>query len=247
MQSVASPKTAGVVVIGNEILSGKIHDANSHFLAVELHSLGVNLLRISVIPDDPPCIGEETVRFSREFDYVFTSGGVGPTHDDVTMEGIAKGFGVGLAESPDLLRLFLDRYGPEMPAAVRKMALIPEGAEVIELGDSSFPLVSFRNIYIFPGIPEYLKRKFALVRERFRSSAIFLKRLFLRASEPDIAEALRRIVTTRAGITVGSYPVLGNDEYRVLVTLESRSAESLSVALDDLLALLPEDVIVRIE
>ena len=91
-----STKKAGILIIGNEILSGKVHDCNSYYLASELRALGVSVERIMVIPDEVDIIGSEVAAFSEKYDYVFTSGGVGPTHDDITMEGIAKGFGVKL-------------------------------------------------------------------------------------------------------------------------------------------------------
>ena len=103
--------TAGVIIIGNEILSGKVHDTNSFYLASELRKLGINLMRISVIPDDTEIIGKEVSEFSKQYDFVFTSGGVGPTHDDVTMEGIARGFAVRLIRHPQLEDYFRSKYG----------------------------------------------------------------------------------------------------------------------------------------
>ena len=97
-------KTAGIVIIGNEVLSGKTQDTNSHFLCTELRALGVEVRRISVIPDEIELIGREVASFSSAFDFVFTTGGVGPTHDDVTMAGIARGFGVQVIRHPELER-----------------------------------------------------------------------------------------------------------------------------------------------
>src|SRR5882672_4114101 len=103
------PKTAGILLVGNEILSGKIQDANAVYLCRELRTLGVDVRRISVIPDEIQLIAEEVVVFSREFDVVFTSGGVGPTHDDVTIEGVARAMTVPVVRHPALVAL-LDRY-----------------------------------------------------------------------------------------------------------------------------------------
>jgi len=240
-------RTAGVIIIGNEILSGKVHDANSFYFASELRSLGVNLLRISVIPDDTVIIGEEALAFSKQYDYVFTSGGVGPTHDDVTMEGIAKGFAVRLIRHPEFERYFRSKCGEQLNAAVMKMAEVPEGAEVIDLGDITFPLVLFKNIFIFPGIPEYLRKKFSLIKERFRSPAFYLRRFFLEAMESDIAETLNAVVAESRDVSFGSYPVLGNPEYRIIVTAESKSEEALNRASEKLLRRIPGDIIVRVE
>src|ERR671934_1067664 len=103
------PKTAGIILIGNEILSGKIQDANAAYLCRELRALGVDVRRISVIPDDVALIAEEVAVFSRDHDIVFTSGGVGPTHDDVTIEGVARALGVPVVRHPHLVAL-LERY-----------------------------------------------------------------------------------------------------------------------------------------
>src|SRR5512132_2578223 len=103
------PKTAGIILIGNEILSGKIQDANAAYLCRELRALGVDVRRISVIPDEVQLIAEEVATFSRDFDVVFTSGGVGPTHDDVTIEGVARAMTVPVVRHPRLVSL-LENY-----------------------------------------------------------------------------------------------------------------------------------------
>ncbi len=104
-------KTAGIILIGNEILSGKTTDLNAAYLCRELRALGVDVRRVTVIPDEVELIGKEIAEFARSFDYVFTSGGVGPTHDDVTMEGIAKGLGVPVVQHPELVARLRRGYG----------------------------------------------------------------------------------------------------------------------------------------
>ncbi len=240
-------KTAGLIIIGNEILSGKIQDQNSFFLATELRALGVSLMRISVIPDDLDMISRETQAFSITHDFVFTTGGVGPTHDDVTMAGIAKGFGAHLVRHPLLARKFLERYGKAVNAAIMKMAEVPDGAEVIEFTTSNFPLVVFKNIYIFPGIPRYLREKFTLVRERFRTSDFYLKRIYLKANESDIAAILNSVVEKNDCVDFGSYPILDHPDYQIILTAESKLETDLDKALDELVGKLPKDILVRIE
>jgi len=243
----ALTKTAGIIIIGNEILSGKVHDSNSFYLASELRKLGVNLMHISVIPDDADVIGNEVSEFSRLYDYVFTSGGVGPTHDDVTMEGIARGFAVKMVRHPRLAEYFNMKYGEDLNDAVMKMTYVPEGAEVIDLGSMSFPLVLYRNIFVFPGIPEYLRNKFFLIKERFRSPDFYLKRFLLNARESDIAEILNSVVDESRDVAFGSYPILGNPEYQIIVTAESKSEDELNLASEKLLQRLSRDIIVRVE
>ena len=240
-------RTAGILIIGDEILSGKVRDSNSFYLATELRKLGVKLMRISVIPDDTEIIGSVTAEFSRHYDFVFTSGGVGPTHDDVTMEGIAKGFAARLIRHPQLEDYFRSKYGEQLNAAVLKMAEVPESAEIIDFGNMNFPLVLYINIFIFPGIPEYLRNKFSLIKERFRSSAFHIKRFFLDTRESDIAEILNAVVAENRDVSFGSYPVLGNPEYKVIVTAESKSADALGRAVDELFRRLPGKIVVRVE
>ncbi len=239
--------TAGIIIIGNEILSGKVQDSNSFFLASELRALGVSVMRISVIPDDIATIGGEVFSFSQSFDYVFTSGGVGPTHDDLTAAGIAQGFGVKLIRHPVLETKFRDRYGESCNAAVLKMAEVPEGSELIDFGNSRFPLVVFRNIFIFPGIPKYLREKFSLIKERFRSPVFYLKRLFLDAEEADIAAVLNVIVSRNREVSFGSYPILDNPQYRIIITAECRSENSLNKAMKELLDSLPSHVVIGVQ
>jgi len=121
-------RTAGIIIIGDEILSGKVHDSNSFYLASELRQLGVSLKRIIVIPDEPEIIGREAAVFSEQYDFVFTSGGVGPTHDDVTMEGIAKGFSAKLIRNHQLEDYFRSKYRERLNDALMKMAEVPEGS-----------------------------------------------------------------------------------------------------------------------
>ena len=153
-------RTAGIVVIGNEILSGKVTDTNSSFLTRELRAMGVDVRRISVIPDDLDDIARTVRRFHETFDLVFTSGGVGPTHDDITIEGIARAFERRVVREPELERKLRDFYKEKVNDARLKMSEVPEGAELIYGGTLAFPTLKVENVYILPGIPEILQSKF---------------------------------------------------------------------------------------
>ncbi|KPJ98452.1 MAG: hypothetical protein AMK71_11390 [Nitrospira bacterium SG8_35_4] len=243
----ADTKTAGIIIIGNEILSGKVRDENSHFLSGELRTLGIDVKRITIIPDDIETVGKEAVQFSKSYDYVFTSGGVGPTHDDVTIAAIASGFGVSLVRNEKIRNLLLSRYHKEPNAALLKMTEIPEGSNLVFQENMRFPVISFKNIFIFPGIPEYFQNKFLAIKEQFRSDAFHLKRIFLNSHETEIAEVLNSVVSTNNGVEFGSYPILGEPEYRIIITAESKFEESLNKAVDELLKKLPSDVIIGVE
>jgi molybdenum cofactor synthesis domain-containing protein len=239
-------KTSGIIIIGNEILSGKVKDVNSFYLACELRDLGVDVRRISIIPDEVDLIGKEVVEFSRSFDFVFTCGGVGPTHDDVTMAGIAEGFGVKLIEHPEIKDFLQSKYNNSFNDTLRKMAMVPEGSRVDFSEEIRFPVISFRNVYIFPGIPEYVRKKFSLIKERFRSTAFYLKRLYLHCHESSIAEILNEVVRENREVAFGSYPIVDASDYRVIITVESKSQILLTEALNSLTNKLPSDVIVKI-
>jgi FAD synthetase len=238
------PKTAGIILVGNEILSGKIEDANAAYLCRELRALGVDVARITVIPDEVQLIAEEVASFSRKFDMVFTSGGVGPTHDDVTIEGVARAMGAPVVRHPYLVEL-LERYYRGKVTALR-MAAIPEGAELVGGETVRFPTILMRNVYVLPGVPEIFRAKFEALRERFRDQPIHLRNVFVTIGEGTLADFLNRLLGDFPLLQLGSYPEFSNPEYKVKVTLESRDRSYVEQALADFLGRLPADVVVRV-
>ncbi|MEE8556827.1 MAG: molybdopterin-binding protein [Myxococcota bacterium] len=239
--------SAGILIIGNEILTGKVEDANAPFLLRELRLLGVDVERVHVIPDEVEVIAQEVRQFSRAYDYVLTTGGVGPTHDDVTMEGIASAFGRKLArqtELEDQLRRAL--RGREPNESLLRMTLVPEGAGLIMSEGLWFPLVTVENVFIFPGIPSLLQKKFHETRHRFKGSPVFLRRVYVTAMESDVAEDLNRLLEEFPDLQLGSYPKL-DESYRTLLTLESRDEDYVSRALSSLLTRLSGEVVLRVE
>jgi molybdenum cofactor synthesis domain-containing protein len=240
------PKTAGIILIGNEILSGKIQDANAAYLCRELRTLGVDVRRISVIPDEVQLIAEEVAGFSREFDVVFTSGGVGPTHDDVTIEGVARAMTVPVVRHPTLVALLERYYRGNVTDAALRMAEIPDGAELVGGETVRFPTVLMRNVYVLPGVPEIFRAKFEALRERFRDQPIHLKNVYVAIGEGTLADYLNGLLADFPLLQLGSYPEFSNPEYKVKVTLESRDRGYVEQALADFLARLPADVVVKI-
>lgn len=240
------PKTAGIILIGNEILSGKTIDANAAYLFRELRELGVDVRRLVVIPDDVAVIAEEVAVFSKAFDLVFTSGGVGPTHDDVTIEGVARAMGVPVVRHPALVALLERYYRDTLTDAALRMAEIPEGAELITDNGLRFPGIAMRNVYVLPGVPEIFRRKFDAMRERFRDAPIHLRNVFVRIGEGTLADYLNRLLGDFPLLQVGSYPELSNPEYQVKVTLESRDRAYLEQALADFVGRLPGGAVVKV-
>ena len=239
--------TAAAVVIGNEILSGKVIDTNSPFLATELRALGVALKRIAVVPDELDQIAAEVRACHEAFDVVFPSGGVGPTHDDITMEGIARGLGRRVISHPDIeskLRVF---YGDKINRACLKMAEVPEGAELITDVSLNFPTIKLENIYILPGIPEIFRQKLMSLKPRFETTPFCLKVVYTNVGEGTIAEFLDDTLREFPDLMLGSYPKIDNPEYMVKVTLESKDAGYVERALQHLLRVLPAGSVVRTE
>ena len=242
-------KTAGIIIIGDEILSGKVQDLNSQFMAKELRLRGIDVRRISVIPDDINEVAEEVREFSDRFDYVFTAGGTGPTHDDVTIEGIANAFNVKTVLNESFEEILHKKYGEDLTLEQLKMAEVPKGAEVIKDEPLKFPLILFKNVYILPGIPEYLMEKFFVIEKLLLNEPpILLKKVYIKEDESEVAPILNEIVKNhKKDVKIGSYPAIGNKDYYVMVTFESLNEESLNLALENLIHRLSKEKISKVE
>jgi len=239
-------RSCAMVVVGNEILSGKVQDSNSFFAARELRKIGVTLKRIAVVPDELKPIADEVAYCARTFDFVLTSGGVGPTHDDITIEAIALAFGRKLVIHPELERV-VRRYFTERIATGMKMAEVPEGAVLNAAGDLRFPTVQLDNVYILPGIPQIFESKLAGLLGRFTTDPYFIRAIYTSAGEGTIAEHLNACLKNYPDLLLGSYPRIGNTEYRVKLTLESKDKDYLERAFAHLLELIPREIVVKTE
>ncbi|MBM4366401.1 MAG: competence/damage-inducible protein A [Deltaproteobacteria bacterium] len=220
--------TAGIVIIGNEILTGKFADENAPWLVQRLRGLGIDLERISTIPDTLDDIATEVRGFSSRFDWVYTSGGIGPTHDDLTYLGVATAFGVPLARHPEIAEMLARKLGERCNEAALRMAEVPEGAELWWDGGFAYPLVVYRNVVIMPGVPGLLRHKFDSVAHRFTGVPVQTDRLTTLCSEPEIAEALGEAAARWPGVAIGSYPRFEERPPVVIVTMESRDADALA-------------------
>jgi molybdenum cofactor synthesis domain-containing protein len=239
--------TAAILIVGNEILSGKVADENAAYLIGELRALGVSLRRIEVVPDEVDDIAAAVRALSARFDIVFTSGGVGPTHDDVTLAAIARAFGVPVVRHPELESLLRDRSRDRLFERDLRMADVPAGAR-LEHGTTggTWPVVVMNNVWILPGVPSIFRRKFDAVRERFRASPIYARAVYSRAEEGAIAGTLDEAVAAFPDVELGSYPHLDALDHRVKITLDGRDAAEVSRALAYLVERLG-DAVVRTE
>jgi molybdopterin-biosynthesis enzyme MoeA-like protein len=181
------------------------------------------------------------------FDYVFTSGGVGPTHDDLTIAAVALAFNRPVIRSPELAALIHELFGDNLDEARMRMADLPEGSELIASEGLRWPVVSTGNVYIFPGVPEILRGKFSAIRERFRATPYRTTSVFTHEDEFDLAPRLRRVAAAHPGVEIGSYPTFGCEEYRVKITLEATQPAAVESALSDLLQSMDPRLLVRVE
>ena len=240
-------RTCALIVVGNEILSGKVHDTNTYFAARHLREVGVSLRRVTVVPDELDAIAAEVRLCAPNFDVVLTSGGVGPTHDDITIEGVAIAFGRKLVRHPELERIIREHFRERVNAAGLKMAEVPEGAVLNGGGDMIFPTVQLENVYMLPGIPQIFEAKLLALKRRFATDPYFARAIYTSAGEGTIAEHLNSTLARFPELMLGSYPRIGDPEYRVKLTLESKDRVYLEQAFRHLLDLLPSDVVVKTE
>jgi molybdenum cofactor synthesis domain-containing protein len=232
--------TAAALLIGNELLTGKIHEANLVELARTLRAIGVKLSRAVVVPDDMDVIVSEIRTLSATHDLVFTSGGVGPTHDDITIDAVAKAFGVPAVVDPHFESMLASVYGDRMTDGHRRMALIPEGAELVSHDDVRWPTVLMKNVWVLPGVPEAFRMKLMVVRTRVRGATQFFgKEIYTKMDEPDLKPLLDKIVGAHPDVDVGSYPKWFDDRYKTKVTFDATDPGKLDAAVRDFLAELP--------
>jgi len=239
--------SAGLIVVGNEILSGKVVDTNGPFLARELRALGVELRRILTIPDEVDEIAAAVRDFRDAYDVVFTSGGIGPTHDDVTVEGVAAGLGRRVVRHPAIETRLREFYKDQVNEARLKMAEVPEGAGLVVDRQLGFPTMVVDDVYVLPGIPSLFEQKFHGLRERFAGTPYHLRIVYSKEGEGSIAEYLNATLAAFPNLMLGSYPKLGDPEYAVRLTLESKDQRYVEAALEHLLATMPPEWIVRVE
>lgn len=239
-------RTAAMLVIGNEILTGKVQEANVAALATELFAIGVLLKRVIVCPDEPETIARDVNELRARFDFVVTSGGVGPTHDDVTVPAIAAAFGRPLMRDPELEARIRTHFGERTTDGHLRMAELPEGGELVLGAGTAWPLLKVENVWVFPGVPDIFKGRLLAFRERVGLGTPFHTRaVYTRADEGDIAALLERLEREHVGVTVGSYPRFGDPDYTVKVTFDGQDLDAVRAALDACVDALGPALVVR--
>lgn len=242
------PRTAAALIIGNEILTGKIPDANIPVLARELRRLGIELRRVVVCPDEIDVIAADVRRLKADHDLVFTSGGVGPTPDDVTLPAIAKAFDRPLCRSSVIEGLIRGYWGERVTEGHLRMADVPEGAELLSNPEVPWPTIILENVSVLPGVPEIFAVKLRVLRDRIGADTPFVSRaIYTRCDEGTIAELLTTLGRDHPSIDIGSYPRWRDDAYRVKLTFDGLDPQAVDAAVAACVAGLGDEMIVRVE
>ena len=241
--SEAPSVTAAILVIGDEILSGRTKDKNIGTIADHLFGLGIDLREVRVVPDVAAAIIDALNALRHKYTYVFTTGGIGPTHDDITADCVAAAFGVELREDPAAIALLLQRIKLEdLNAARRRMARIPVGASLIENSVSKAPGFMLGNVIVMAGVPAVMVAMLQAVTPRLQTGAL-LHTINLNAEglpEGAYATALGAIAAAHATVSIGSYPSLIDGHFRNQIVLRSRDQAALDAAGADVRALLAQ-------
>jgi molybdenum cofactor synthesis domain-containing protein len=237
--------TAAILVIGDEILSGRTRDANMHHLANILSEIGIDLKEARFVRDDEPAIIDSVRALSKGYDHVFTSGGIGPTHDDITADAIAAAFETHIDVREDaltILKAHYERQGVELNEARLRMARIPDGAELIDNPVSSAPGFRLGNVYVMAGVPSIFQAMVQSVLPSFTGGLpILSETLRVERGEGDIAAELGALAKAYPDVSMGSYPFQKDGVYGTNLVLRSSDRVRLAAAKEDLIKRVQHD------
>ena len=237
--------TAAMLVIGDEILSGRTQDTNTHYLAGELTSHGINLVEVRVIPDDTGAIIAAVQNLANNHTYLFTSGGIGPTHDDITADAVAAAFGtpIGIrADARALLEKHYAKVGTKLNDARLRMARIPDGATLIENPISAAPGFKLHNVHVLAGVPMIFKVMVtSLLPTLTGGTPLISKTLKMSCPEGVIAQPLGVLAAKFPDISFGSYPFFADGAYGTNVVMRGENTVLLDAAVSELAAMYPSE------
>jgi molybdenum cofactor synthesis domain-containing protein len=226
--------TAGILVIGDEILSGRTKDKNIGYIAEYLTNIGIDLKEVRVVSDDEAAIIEALNALRERYTYVFTTGGIGPTHDDITADSVAKAFGVGIDHHPEVVARFRQRFSEaELNEARLRMARIPDGGELIQSATILAPGFKLGNVVVMAGVPSIMQAMMDIVAPKLKSGVRMLSEsVRANAREGDIGSPLRAIATAHPDTIIGSYPFLDeNSKPNTNIVVRSRDPDKLKSAM----------------
>lgn len=225
--------TAALIIIGDEILSGRTQDLNTSYIAKKLNDSGVRLIEVRVIPDKGDMIIATVNELRANHDYVFTTGGIGPTHDDITAENIAKAFGVEIVLHPEAYAILLGYYKNEsdITPARKKMAMIPAGANLIQNPVSGAPGIHIGNVYVMAGVPHIMQAMFdSIVPTLIGGKPMLSRSVTAELAESVIAQGLEEIQNRYMMLSIGSYPKYMNGRFGTALVLRGTDEDILAKA-----------------
>lgn len=243
---------AAAIVIGDEVLSAKVADQNGPLLTRRLREHGLRLRSLSIIPDEIDWIREAVNRDRERCAHVFTSGGIGPTHDDLTVRAVASALGRDVVRLPEMVERITRHFevtGREMPPEALRLAEAPEGAELWDTGDDHFPVLVCENLYLLPGVPALFAMQLETVLARLDRGAIHLRCLYLAVRETEIAGELGRIAEeVSPEVAIGSYPCFdAHLDFEVKLTVEGEVLSAVESVVARLIGVLPRSSVIRVE
>jgi len=236
-------KSAALIVIGDEILTGKVKDENSFVFAKTMFDRGVRVFRIEVIPDNIEIIADTVARHASVFDYVCTSGGVGPTHDDVTFDGVAHAFSFPIEEHYEAVQYFKLAQqnagrGDVVSSTQMKMLRYPTPCTVYFIKPLWLPLVVVNNVYVFPGVPYLFETMMNGFAHLFAGGRFFRETVYTNLSEIQIAKDLQLVQTNNSDVAIGSYPKMPGGAYSVMITVEGVDRDKVHAVAQELLPMI---------
>ncbi|ATB33164.1 competence/damage-inducible protein A [Melittangium boletus] len=242
------PMGAAAVIIGNEVLTAKVVDANGPYLIQRLREVGIPLRSLEIVPDEVDFIVEAVSRARQRAKYVFTSGGIGPTHDDVTVRAVALAMGRRVVRLPEMVELIRQKGPERMTPEVMRLADAPEGAVLLHQSGNWYPVLTVEDVFLLPGVPQLFRTQLETVLGRLSGTPVHLRVLYLTAGESAVAGALDRVALDMPHVAIGSYPMFDPAlDYSVKVTVESVDKAEVEAAFARLLEELPEGALLRTE
>lgn len=232
--------TAAVLIIGDEILSGRTQDTNLRDIARYLGAHGVDLAEARTVADVQDEIVAALNALRARYDYVITTGGIGPTHDDITADAVAAAFGVELHEHPDIIAMMTARWGDELNAARRRMARVPDGGELVNNPVQGPPGFTIGNVFVLAGVPQIMRGMLQDVGPRLKGGAVVVSRT-LRvegSGEGAVAAPLEAVAKAHPGLSLGSYPFYGQDGFGTNLVLRGRDPGEVEATLTELISVL---------
>lgn len=242
------PMGAAAVIIGNEVLTAKVVDANGPYLIQRLREVGIPLRSLEIVPDEVDLIVEAVARARLRARYVFTSGGIGPTHDDVTVRAVALAMGRGVVRLPEMVELLNQRGPGRLHPEVMRLADAPEGAVLVPQPGHWFPVLTVEDVFLLPGVPQLFRGQLDTVLGRLSGTPVHVRMLYLGVGEGAIAGVLDRVALDMPHVAIGSYPMFDASlDYMVKVTVESVDPTAVEEAVGRLQRGLPEGALLRTE